>query len=334
MEPAKVMEKDGEVIQIMEFLDIKIILRGCGKIETDVHYKLSNAHKYLNFNSFHPQHCKENIPFNLAKRIIVFVSDSEKMEYRLKQLEEWLLDCDYPSNVIAKGIHNARLQGPAPKPKNPKNTIQLVTTYTSNMDTKPLMNTIQTLVSSQKSPYILKVFEDVNIALGYKQPPSIGKIITRAKFQKTVDLENNRENLEPGIFAECRDSRCNLRKMYIQDCSSFKCANGKIWNIKSHINCNSKNVEYYLVCNMCNEVSHTGKTETTLRARTNNHISSCRNGSSTNIFDNHVYPCGIRNNCLKPPYFKLFAFMKLSDKRKLITYERYLHRKGYDTMNR
>ena len=233
------------------------------------------------------------------------------MEYRLKQLEEWLLDCEYPSKVITKGIHNARLQGPAPKPKNPKNTIPLVPHNASNVNTKPLMNTIQTLVSSKKSPYLQEVFEDVNVVLGYKQPPSIGKILTREKFQNPVDHINNKRNLKPGIFAECSDSRCNLCKIYVQECSSFICANGEIWEIKSHINCNSKNVEYYLVCNMCNEVSYTGKTETTLRARTNNHISSCRNGSGTNMFDNHVYPCGIKNNCLEPPYFKLLCIYEV-----------------------
>ena len=91
LEPAKVVVEDSEVVQILDSLDITIILRECGKIETDVHYKLTNAHKYLNFHSFHPQHCKDNIPYNLAKRIIVFVSNSEKMEYRLQELEKWLL---------------------------------------------------------------------------------------------------------------------------------------------------------------------------------------------------------------------------------------------------
>ena len=90
---------------------------------------------------------------------------------------------------------------------------------------------------------------------------------------------------------------------------------------------------YYLVCNMCSKVTYTGKTKTKLRARTNNHITCCGSGSGTNIFDNHVYACGTKNNCLRPPYFKMFAFMKLSSEKNLITYERYLHRKHFDTMN-
>ena len=104
LEPAKVVVVDSEVVQTLDFLHITIILRECGKIETDVHYKLTNAHKYFNFHSFHPQHCKDNIPYNLAKRIIVFVSNSEKMEYRLQELEKWLLECEYP--LIMQILHS------------------------------------------------------------------------------------------------------------------------------------------------------------------------------------------------------------------------------------
>ena len=85
---------------------------------------------------------------------------------------------------------------------------------------------------------------------------------------------------------------------------------------------------------MCNDVSYTGKTKTRLRIRTNNHISSCKNGTGTNIFDNHVYTCGLNARSLKPPYFKMYAFMKLSSEKMLVTYERYLHRIGFDSMNK
>ena len=73
-------------VQKLDFLDVTIILYGNGKIETDIHYKPSNSHRYLNYNSFHPTHCKDNIPFNLAKRIIMLVTNSDKMELQLREL--------------------------------------------------------------------------------------------------------------------------------------------------------------------------------------------------------------------------------------------------------
>ena len=121
---------------------------------------------------------------------------------------------------------------------------------------------------------------------------------------------------------------------YIQPCTSFTCANNKIWEIKSHITCNSRNVIYYLVCNMCESTTYAGKTWQKLRGRLNDHITKSRSGKGSNKFDLHVHECGQKNGNLEPPFFKVFAFMVLSDKCMLLTYENYFHRNGYDTMNR
>ena len=76
---------------------------------------------------------------------------------------------------------------------------------------------------------------------------------------------------------------------------------------------------------MCNgKTTYIGKNKTKLRIRTNNHITCCRNGSGTNIFDKHVFKCGTNNKCLQPPYFKILAYMKVSTDEKLFTYERHL----------
>ena len=94
----------------------------------------------------------------------------------------------------------------------------------------------------------------------------------------------------------------------------------------------SRNVIYYLKCNFCQNTSYIGKTDN-LRARTNNHITGCRN-KNTNIFDNHEHSCAkIRSMSFEEPYFKLFVFIKINDYNKLRNYERLFHSRGYDTMN-
>ena len=60
---------DGTEVKTLNFLDVNIILHPSGKIETDIYYKPTNNHFYLDFNSHHPNHTKSNIPYNLAKRI-------------------------------------------------------------------------------------------------------------------------------------------------------------------------------------------------------------------------------------------------------------------------
>ena len=67
--------KKAENIESLNFLDVEVILRDGKFVTTDIYYKEKNPHDYLNFHSAHPFHVKQTIPFNLAKRIIVFVSD-------------------------------------------------------------------------------------------------------------------------------------------------------------------------------------------------------------------------------------------------------------------
>ena len=65
----------------------------------------------------------------------------------------------------------------------------------------------------------------------------------------------------------------------------------------------------------------------------NVHISSCRLGTTTNIFDKHVYRCRLLHNYHTEPYFEIYFYMQISDENNLLTYESYLHSRGFDTMN-
>ena len=68
----------------------------------------------------------------------------------------------------------------------------------------------------------------------------------------------------------------------------------------------------------------------------NNHISACRLGGSTDVFDNHVHECRRKHGAAGElePFFQIYAFYTVKDEESLETHERALHRKGYDTINK
>ena len=51
-----------------------------------MYYKDTNTHHYLPYDSANPESCKKNVPYNLAKIIIIFVTDPEKVKLRLNEL--------------------------------------------------------------------------------------------------------------------------------------------------------------------------------------------------------------------------------------------------------
>ena len=100
--------------------------------------------------------------------------------------------------------------------------------------------------------------------------------------------------------------------------------------LPSHITCQSKIVTYYQVCLGCNYFSNVGKT-IVLRNRTNLHISSCKSGVTSDKFDQHVFNC--KDDHLEP-LFKLYVLMEVDTYDKLLIYEDYFHKQGFDICNR
>ena len=322
--PTQAMIKE-KIFHYNEFLSIKVYVSESGDILTDIHYKETNTHDYLHYESHHPIHIKNNIPYVLAKNIIVATSDDDMTENNLKDLVSWLLNCGYPLQVINRGIHNARLQGPAPPPEV-KTTIPFISTYFSNYDSSNILDTTKNLIENSKNPRIQEAFKDAKFIHARRQPPNILQKVTNAKFITSEDEKIC------GITL-CGRSNCKICKLYLQECSSFTTANGKLWTIKCHVKCSSLNVLYYLVCVFCDKESYTGKTDN-IRDRTNNHISCIRHDSGDNKFDHHVHNCAIKKGkTLTEPFFKLFAFMTMNTYEKLRNQERRLHLLNYDTMN-
>ena len=75
---------------------------------------------------------------------------------RLKELKNWLNDCNYPDNVINQSLYNAKLQGPVPFTDNPKN-ITPVTTYYENIENEKLVQTIRSKLSNIQSRHLSEV---------------------------------------------------------------------------------------------------------------------------------------------------------------------------------
>ena len=231
------------------------------------------------------------------------------------------MNCNFPESVIDKGIHCAKIQGPAPE-KLKDEIIPFVTTNFSNLDFTKFVENSETLLKNCKDDKLKNVFSKSKVVLGLRQPKNLKQILMpTAGKSKPAN----------GLF-KCHRPNCIICKLYLQEVTSFVCANGYNWNIKCRITCHSKCVLYYLICNMCDIVTYTGRTNN-LRLRTNNHIDCCRSNKGTDKFDLHVHECGIKNNNLQEPYFKLYAFMTFSSEPKLILYERLLHNKKLDTLN-
>ena len=72
------------------FLDVDFELKEGGRMETDIYYKSTDTHNFVQFGSFHPHKTLTNIPFSLARRICMIVSEETRQNFRLRELKGFL----------------------------------------------------------------------------------------------------------------------------------------------------------------------------------------------------------------------------------------------------
>ena len=85
-ENPKIIYESEKKVQFLNFIDVKIILHENNSVEIDIYYKSTNTRDCLPYDNVHLDHTKNNITHNLAKRIIVFVSNPEKIVIHLAEL--------------------------------------------------------------------------------------------------------------------------------------------------------------------------------------------------------------------------------------------------------
>ena len=166
------------------FLNV-LVYKEKGKIQTDMYYKPTDSHDYLPFESYHPRHVKDNIPYTLARMICSIVSDPIRREYRLQELTGWLKRSDYPDNPINRAYNS--LKGMDPKvlrtitPKVAKE--QLIFVQSNNPNNPQVFPKMITCINYlQTDPKYDKLLKGVEIIKSEKQTQNFEKIFKRSYF--------------------------------------------------------------------------------------------------------------------------------------------------------
>ena len=83
------------------FLDTLCTIKA-GKKETDLYRKPTDKNTYFLTNSCHPTEVVSNIPYSLAMRINRVCSENDSKDIRFKELEDILIERNYPKSLIKK----------------------------------------------------------------------------------------------------------------------------------------------------------------------------------------------------------------------------------------
>ena len=89
------------------FLDLEIFKED-GRLKTSIHIKPTNKQLYLDFNSNHPMHCKQSIPYSQALRVVERCSSPEDRDAELEKLKNRFEERNYPCKLIDEKFEKAK----------------------------------------------------------------------------------------------------------------------------------------------------------------------------------------------------------------------------------
>lgn len=280
----------------VNFLDVNVQTND-NRIVTDIFYKITDTKQYLDFRSYHPRHIKNNIPFNLARRICTIVSTKDKIDLRLEELRQNLLACNYPPGIINKGLEMA-LNIPQNQLREEKKTITnnsdipfVTTNHPHSNETKNII--YETMKKVKNNESLGKLFDNTRIINAKRQPPNLKQILTNSHFSSTTETFS---------VSKCGEKKCMMCTQ-IREGNHFNFGTSR-FSIKSDMNCNSRNVVYVLECGGCDKL-YIGETNN-LRLRINNHRTLSNTGAGLYV-NNHFYNCAGKNH----PTFKVMPFYKV-----------------------
>jgi hypothetical protein len=280
----------------IDFLDLTVILKETGKLETDIHYKKTDGHQYLHFSSCHPSHTKRNIPYNMMKRIARLVSNEERKEYRFREMEKWLISLGYPRDLIMDAILRAKTENGSNNSRNKANYINYITTFNpNNTNIFPcIKDSFEFLKISDETK---EIFRNKNIRKCNKQAKNLKTFLTRAEF--TDQKRQYKVN-------KCNRPRCKTCLIIIEG-TDFVFENGTKVYINENMTCISQNVVYVMKCGNCTKC-YIGETSDKLSMRMNVHRQQIRDTNLRHLFvSKHIANCAKD----KDPIFTVMPFKKI-----------------------
>ena len=189
-----------ETGKTLPFLDVSFSLTATNTMETDIYYKETDSHNYVQFFSFHPHKTLTNIPYSLARRICTIVSNSTIRDHRLEDLRRFMKRKQYPEQVITNGIERAKALNRCdllqPKENSPDNS-DIPFVHTFNSANPQVLDVIRNSISLlAPSEQMNNVMNGKKIIAAQRQPPNMKSLLFRPRFRDS-------NQLTPGSVRPC-----------------------------------------------------------------------------------------------------------------------------------
>lgn len=258
----------------VNFLDLKLTIQN-DRISTTIHYKETDSHTYLRYDSSHPKSCKNSIPYSQLLRAKRICSEEDNFTSVQAEMTKFFHQRGYPDRITQSAIDRIqevdRESALTKTVKPTSNRVPLVMTY------HPQAISIRNIVfrnfkELQRDDTTKNIFNEPPVT-AYRRDRNISNHLVRASHP-SPQLPDTPDH-KPGTYS-CKRKRCNTCPYITQDDYTHVEGTRGSFDITCHFTCVSSNVVYAIICTRCKKI-YIGETCRRLADRFTEHLRSVRN---------------------------------------------------------
>ena len=290
----------------LKFLDVLIYKTSIG-FKTVVQSKDTDSDTFLNYKSSHPRHCRDGIPFGMARRIRALTDDDGRAKEQMSLLSSKLRNAGYPEGVVNCAVASAMALSSS-ELRNSKNVSEddgaIAFVHTFDPAHPSLLREIKNRISRLfTSTECRAIFGNTRIIDSRREPKNLLRILQHSRFDETGSTV-----YEKGVL-RCGLKNCKLCLEIIEtDLICFSNANCT-FRVNARLDCTARNVIYALFCGGCPKY-YIGET-VCLRDRASTHRNNSKSEDRAVMeVSRHVFNCG--------QGFKICPIFKLKDDCKIL----------------
>ncbi len=271
------------------FLDTTVFVAENRSLKTRLYCKPTDTHDYLLYNSCHPAHCKEGIPYSQFLRIRRICTDIADFEISASMLTSHFTRRKYPDRIITDAIERARSQdrhsllyNTNVRNDNSEKRFYIIDTYNpSNPNLKCIIKNNWGLLAKSIATRDL---HSKKVIFGHRRPKNLKDLLVRARLPSP----SKRTNLgQSGRISKCPDGPnceyCTRLDMTGRITSKNR---NRTYTSKYNIDCAGSNVIYCIHCTRCGE-QYVGQTKRESRERFYEHFLAIRQNSRRHSVSRH-----------------------------------------------
>jgi hypothetical protein len=273
------------------FLDTLVKIDDNHKLYTDLYCKPTDSHNYLLYDSAHPTHLKNSLPYSQLLRIRRICSHLTDFDKNAIEISRHFLRRNYPPQIVEEAIIKVRrterstLLQPSTQEKKDQDNLFLVSMF--NPTGSPLREIVTETWPLIGRTHNTENLYAKNITFGNRRAENLKDLLIHAKLPSLTSPPSRPLSTTKGKSCKAR-TICRYCPRLDKSGTIICNTTGRHYTAMKNITCNSNNLIYCISCKSCNK-QYVGQTLSSIKERFKCHFTSITAPDLDNPIGRHFH---------------------------------------------